>query len=119
MLQIRGRVFTDVVESSERLIAGTNRPELDIDLDPARGEGSLHGRFVLSPTACAGHWEGELAGELTNGMVRASGLARGGGGLTGSVLHVEFRQRAAHPSTPPCTTPIAYFEMTGTILTTD
>lgn len=117
MLQVRGRVFTDTVESAEPLIAGTNRPELDIDLDPARGEGSLRGRFVLTPTAAAGRWEGELAGKLANGLVRATGLARGAGELTGSVLHVEFRQVPAHPSTPPCAAPIAYFEMTGTILT--
>jgi hypothetical protein len=116
VLRIRGRVFTDVIESAEPRVAGTNKPTLDLDFDPSRGEGELRGTFTLSPTQPGGVWEGELAGSLEGGMVRAAGLARGAGRLTGAVLHVEFRQVPSHPAAPPCAEPKAFFEMTGTIL---
>lgn len=119
MLQVRGRVFTDLVESSESCVAGTNRPTLDLDFDPKRGDGRVSGRFALSPTAAGGTWEGELTGRFEGGLVRATGLARGTGRLSGGVLHVEFRQIPIHPGTPPCADPKAFFEMTGTILRPD
>jgi hypothetical protein len=119
VLQIRGRTFTDLVESSEPSVAGTNRPTLDVDLNPSRGDGRLSGRFALSPTQSGGAWEGELTGRFESGLVRAVGLARGTGRLAGAVLHVEFRQIAEHPGTPPCAEPKAFFEMTGTILKPD
>jgi hypothetical protein len=119
VLQIRGRTFTDLVESSEPSVAGTNRPTLDVDLDPSRGDGQLSGRFALSPTQPGGTWEGELTGRFESGLVRAAGLARGTGRLAGAVLHVEFRQIVKHPGTPPCADPKAFFEMTGTILRAD
>jgi hypothetical protein len=117
VLQIRGRVFTDVIESTEPRVAGTNKPTLDLDFDPSRGEGELRGTFTLSPTQPDGVWEGELSGSVEKGMVRATGLARGAGRLSGAVMHVEFRQMESHPAAPPCADPKAFFAMTGTILT--
>ena len=119
LLQIRGRTFTDVVESSDPSVAGTNRPTLDLDLDPARGDGQLRGRFVLSPSTPGGAWEGEMSGRFEAGFVRAAGLARGTGRLSGAVLQVEFRQIAKHPGAAPCADPKAFFEMSGTIFTPD
>lgn len=118
-LRIRDRTFTDLVESTEPSIAGTNRPTLDIDFEPASGTGELRGRFRLSPSGSDGAWEGELSGRFEGGMVRATGLARGTGRLTGAVLHVSYRQIPEHPRTPPCAEPKAFFEMTGTILTAE
>jgi hypothetical protein len=119
VLRIRGRTFTDLVESTEPFVAGTNRPTLDLDLEPSRGEGELHGSFALSPSRARGTWEGELSGRFEGGLVRAVGLARGTGSLVGGVLHVQFRQLPSHPGTPPCAEPKAFFEMTGTILRPD
>ena len=119
LVQIRGRTFTDLVESTEPAVAGTNRPTLDLDVDPSRGDGSVRGRFVLSPSLSGGAWEGELAGSIEGGSVRARGLARGTGRLSGAVLQVEFRQIPKHPGAPPCAEPKAFFEMSGTILTPD
>ncbi len=119
VLRIRGRTFTDLVESSEPYVAGTNRPTLNVDLDPSRGDGQLRGSFALSPSGPGGVWEGELTGRFEGGLVRAVGLARGTGRLAGAVLHVEFRQVPSHPGTPPCAEPKAFFEMTGTILRPD
>ena len=118
-LRVRDRTFTDLVESSEPYIAGTNRPTLNLDFDPARGDGVVRGRFALSPSSPGGRWEGELSGRFESGLVRAVGLACGTGPLAGSVLHVEFRQIPAHPGTPPCPEPKAFFEMAGTILRPD
>ena len=118
-LRIRGRTFTDLVESSEPSVAGTNRPTLNLEFDPSRGDGHLRGNFALSPSEPGGAWEGELTGRFEGGFVRAVGLARGTGRFTGAVLHVEFRQVPAHPGTPPCAEPKAFFELTGTILRPD
>jgi hypothetical protein len=115
-LTIRGRTFTDVVESSEPDVAGTNRPTLDIDLDPASGGGRLRGRFVLTPSKTGGTWEGELSGAFEGGLVRAAGLARGTGRLAGAVLHVDYRQVPDRTGAIPCADPKAFFEMNGTIL---
>jgi hypothetical protein len=119
MLRIRGRTFTDLVESSEPYVAGTNRPTLNLELDLSRGDGRVGGTFALSPSKPGGVWEGELTGRFEGGLVRAVGLARGVGGLAGGVLHVQFRQIPAHPGVPPCADPKAFFEMSGTILRPD
>jgi hypothetical protein len=119
VVQIRGRQFTDVVESSEPYIAGTNRPTLNLDFNPSGGDGQLRGTFALSPKDPGGAWEGELTGRFESGLVRAVGLARGTGRLAGAVLHVEFRQVPQLPGKPPCADPKAFFEMTGTILRPD
>jgi hypothetical protein len=121
VVQIRGRIFTDLVESTEPYIAGTNRPTLNLDFNPSGGDGQVRGTFALSPRDPGGVWEGELTGHFESGLVRAVGLARGTGRLTGAVLHVEFRQVAQLPGapTPPCADPKAFFEMTGTILRPD
>jgi hypothetical protein len=119
VVQIRGRQFTDLVESNEPFIAGTNRPTLNLDFNPSAGDGQVRGTFALSPKDPGGAWEGELTGHFESGLVRAVGLARGTGRLTGAVLHVEFRQVPQLPGEPPCADPKAFFEMTGTILRPD
>jgi len=113
---VTGRTFTDVVESRDQRIAGTNRPTLDIIFDPATNEGELRGRFVLQPKAVGGTWEGELGGRLIGGQVTSSGIARGTGALEGAVMRVDFQQVPAYPGTPPCENPFAFFEMKGIIL---
>ncbi len=116
MLHIRRQVFTDMVESDDPRIAGTNTPILDIDLDPQNGDGTLRGSFTLKPHGADGTWEGELEGRFVQGMGRSSGIARGAGALAGAVLRVEFQQVAAYPGRPPCENPQAFFEMNGMIL---
>ena len=116
MLHIRGRVFTDQVESQEPRLAGTNRPTLDIDFNEQTDDGELRGRFTLTPARVDGTWEGELQGQFVKGFVRSSGLARGTGALEGSVLWVEFQQVAEYPGQPPCENPKAFFTMRGMIL---
>ena len=116
MLHIRRQVFTDIVESHDPRIAGTNRPILDLDLDQQSGDGELRGSFALKPNGVDGAWEGELQGRFVKGLVISSGIARGTGALAGAVLRVEFRQVAAYPGQPPCESPKAFFEMNGMIL---
>ncbi|HLA99700.1 MAG TPA: hypothetical protein VJL34_14730 [Anaerolineales bacterium] len=118
-LQINGRVFTDKVESHDSRIAGTNMPTLNITFNPKLGEGELQGKFILTPIAFDGAWEGELHGRFVNGMVTSWGIARGSGALQGSVLSVDFQQVASYPGTPPCDEPKAFFEMRGLILEHD
>ena len=49
-------------------------------------------------------------------MVVAEGLGRGAGSLAGAVLHVAFRQLAAHPGQAPCAEPLAFFSVRGLML---
>ena len=42
-LHVRGRVFTDRVESADVCLDGTNRVTLDLDLNLADGSGTLGG----------------------------------------------------------------------------
>ncbi len=116
LVHIRQQIFTDIVESQDPRIAGTNTPVLDIDLDQQSGTGALRGTFLLKPSAGDGEWEGELQGHFDQGLVRSSGIARGTGALGGSVLQVEFRQVVTYPGEPPCESPKASFEMNGMIL---
>ena len=116
LLHIKGRVFTDLVESQDSRVAGTNRPTLDIDLNPESGDGELRGSFALKPDAVGGTWEGALQGRFVRGFVQSSGIARGTGALEGSVMRVEFQQVAAYPGQLPCESPQAFFEMQGMIL---
>jgi hypothetical protein len=85
-LHIKGQVFSDIVESQDPRIAETNKPTLDLDLNPESGEGELSGGFTLRPKTVAGTWEGQMRGRFIKGLVRASGVARGTGALEGSVL---------------------------------
>jgi len=116
LVRVSQRTFTDVVQSDERMIAGTNRPVLDLEVDPAAGTGVLSGSFLLQPTAFSGAWEGEIEGRIDQGLVRARGIARGRDGLDGMMLYVEFRQAPDSPNAvPPCQDPKAFFEMEGLI----
>ena len=115
-VRVRERLFTDVVESDDDRVAGTNEPLLDLDIDPAAGSGTVSGPFTLTPTTGSGKWVGRLTGELQGGMVVACGVARGTGSLEGSTMRVDFQQIAAHPSTSPVAEPKAFFRMSGHIL---
>jgi hypothetical protein len=115
VVHVKGRIFTDLVESTDPRLAGINRPELEIEFNPEKGEGRLAGRFELSVTA-GGAWRGELSGGFEGGMVRATGLATGSGALAGRVMQVSFRQVEKHPAQPPCAEPKAFFQMQGHIL---
>jgi hypothetical protein len=114
-VQVRGRRFRDHVESDDAHVAGVNEPVLDIDINAETGQGTVHGRFSLTPESGDGTWEGELQGGVDGGMVRASGLATGTGARRGQTLYVEFRQVPDHPVSAPCESPQAYFEMRGLI----
>jgi hypothetical protein len=115
-LRVRNRVFTDIVKSSDARVAGVNKPALDIDLNPVDGTGVLQGGFTLRPGSGSGAWEGRMQGQFRNGMVVATGLARGTGALAGAVMRVDFRQVNELPGPPACANPLAFFEMEGFIL---
>jgi|SRR5437764_106574 len=115
-MHIRQRTFTDRVESHTMAFDGTNRVTLDADIDP-RGQGTLRGVFELSLTSGDGSWKGELEGRFEGGLVVAQGIGRGGGAQEGGVVHIAYRQIAAHPGKPPIDVPLAVFDMSGVILT--
>ena len=114
-LHIRQRTFTDRVESREVAFDGTNRVTLDADIDAA-GQGTLRGVFDLRLTSGEGSWKGELAGRFENGRVVAEGIGRGRGAHEGGIVHIAYRQIAAHPGKPPIDVPLAVFDMSGVIL---
>lgn len=115
LLRIRERVFTDVVTSDDPRLTGTNQVTVSLDLDPQSGTGQLTATFVLTPSEANGAWEGELVGTL-NGMILATGLARGTGALEGAVAYLAFKQEASHPTgQPACDNPLAFYAMTGLI----
>jgi hypothetical protein len=109
---IRKRVFTDRVQSSDAAFDGTNRVVLDLDFD-AQGAGGLRGKFEMTLTNGTGTWKGEVDGHFEQGMVVAEGMARGTGAQDGAVLHIDYRQIAEHPGTPPIEKPLAVFDMKG------
>lgn len=109
---IRKRVFTDRVQSSDAAFDGTNRVVLDLDID-SKGAGGLRGKFELTLTNGSGSWNGEVEGHFEHGMVVAEGMARGSGTHEGAVLHIDYRQIAEHPGTPPVDKPLAVFDMKG------
>jgi hypothetical protein len=115
LLRIRGRVFTDIVRSSDPRLTGSNRVTVSLDLDPSAGTGQLTASFILTPEESEGAWEGEMLGSL-NGMIAATGLARGTGALSGAVAYLNFQQVASHPSGEPgCDEALAFYAMTGLI----
>jgi hypothetical protein len=115
-LHVRGRVFTDRVESADARLDGTNRVTLDLDINPADGTGTLAGTFELDLANRGGTWKGLVAGHFEGGMVVAEGIARGAGTLDHAVLHVEYRQIAQHPGRAPCAEPLAFFSLRGLML---
>jgi hypothetical protein len=112
-VHVRGRVFTDVVESSDLRFSGINRVSVEVDIDPKTGKGELRGSFTLRPSGREGAWEGEMVGEIVEGLVIARGLARGTGSLAPAVMRIEFKQLKSHPGTAPVAEPKAFFEMHG------
>jgi hypothetical protein len=114
IIHIRDRGFTDIVESDDPRIAGSNQPLLALDVDPREGSGRLWGPFEL--TANDGTWRGELSGVIEGGTVRAWGVAVGTGNFAGRMLRVDFQQVDRHPAASPCPEPKAFFRMQGYIL---
>lgn len=117
-VHIRARVFTDRVEAHDARLDGTNKVTLDLDISPADGSGVLAGTFELTLTSGAGGWRGEVRGRFEGGMVVAEGIARGSGPLAGAVLHIDYRQIKEHPAQPPVANPLAFFHITGVLLST-
>jgi hypothetical protein len=115
-LHVRGRVFTDRVESTDVSLDGTNRVTLDLDINLADGSGTLAGTFELELLSAVGSWAGAVTGHFEHGMVVAEGIARGAGAFAGAVLHVAFRQLAEHPGQSPCDQPLAFFSVRGLML---
>ena len=115
-VQVQNQIFTDIVRSSDTRIAGVNKPVLNLEFNPSDGTGSLEGSFVLQPEKAGGTWEGYMKGEILNGLVKATGLARGRGALEGLVMRVDFQQVEKIPGEAPCKNPSAYFQMEGSIL---
>ena len=115
-VHIRRRTFTDRVESRELAFDGTNRVTLDVDIDP-RGRATLRGVFELRLSSGEGSWKGELDGRIEDNLVVAQGIGRGGGAHEGGVVHIAYRQIAAHPGKPPIEVPLAVFDMSGVMLT--
>ena len=113
---VRGRVFTDRLESAAVFLDGTNRVTLDLDLNLADGSGILAGTFELELRRTVGSWTGAVTGHFEHGMVVAEGIARGAGPLAGAVLHVDFRQLAEHPGRSPCAEPLAFVSVRGLML---
>lgn len=114
-IHARDRVFTDIVESDDPRIAGINEVRLAVDLDPRDGSGSVWGSFELHPSA-GGSWRGSLTGLIVGGIVQAQGLAIGSSDWAGWVMRVDFRQVPAHPGSPPCAEPKAFFEINGRLM---
>jgi hypothetical protein len=115
IVHIRDRGFTDVLESDDARIAGSNRPLLALDFDPRAGSGRLWGPFEITVND-GGTWRGELRGVIEAGAVRAWGIAVGSGSLAGRTLRVDFQQVERHPQDAPCPEPKAFFQMQGYIL---
>jgi len=116
LVHIQGRVFTDLVDSLEPRISGTNRLTVSLDLNPETGKGSLTASFVLTPKLGKGSWTGAMSGSL-NGMITAEGLARGTGDLEGMTAYLSFQQVAEHPAgQPACDDALAYYRMAGILL---
>jgi hypothetical protein len=115
IVRCRDRVFTDVVESDDARVAGVNQPHLALDFDPRDASGRIWGSFELRP-ASGGSWVGSLTGNIVGGVVAAKGLAHGTGPHEGWVMRVDFQQVDAHPRTPPCPEPKAFFSMAGHLL---
>ena len=115
LLHIRGRVFTDIVRSSDPRLTGSNRVTVFLDLNPEAGTGQLTASFVLTPEGLDGAWEGEMLGTL-NGMISATGLATGTGALRGASAYIAFEQVGSDPSgEPACDNALAFYAMTGLI----
>jgi hypothetical protein len=112
-LHVRGRVFTDVVESSDARFAGENRVAVELDIDPKANKSELRGKFTLRPKVGDGAWEGEMLGEIVDGLVVAHGIGRGTGSLAPAVIRIDFKQLKSHPGASPVAEPKAFFEMTG------
>lgn len=115
-LQIREQGFVDWVESDDERLSGLNRLSLDLDMDPATGNGSVRGSFVFTASSGDGTWEGELVGRIEAGLVHSVGFARGTGAFAGSAVSLAWQQVGGHPSNPPCESPSAFFEMQATML---
>lgn len=115
-LIVKNRVFTDVVRSSDSLIAGTNFPDMNLDIDLETMSGKVHGTFVWQTETVDGQWEGEIVGELSDGLVKAYGLGKGTGTLDGALLRVDFQQVNELGDPPEIDEPLALYEMSGIIV---
>ncbi len=115
-VHIKDQHFSDIVESTELRMVGTNELVLDLDVEPATGRGSLRGTFALRSTSGDGSWEGELEGRLSGGVVTAVGAAKGKGAFDGAILRIDFRQVKERVGPHPCDAPKAFFDMEGFIL---
>jgi hypothetical protein len=94
IVHIRGQINTAQVVSTDARANGINVVTINLNIDPATGNGTGHGQFILDVDGMDGAWEGTFVGWLTYGVFSGRIIGHGTGDLAGQKVKSNFQQTA-------------------------
>lgn len=105
VLHMRGVRVVNLIDSENPYMAGINQLTMNVDLNPATGEGHAYGTVLLTPYAKNGTWEGRFSTQVLSTGIRGKAVGHGTGELTGMKM---FNQMSNLDPNNPCNTSEGY-----------
>jgi len=105
VMHMRGVLVVNLIESENPYLAGINRLIMNVDLDPATGEGHAYGTALLTPSAKNGTWEGRFSTHIMPTGIRGKAVIHGTGELAGMKM---FNKMSNSDPNDPCNNGAGY-----------
>jgi hypothetical protein len=105
VMHMRGVFVENLIESENPYLAGINRVYMNLDLNPATGEGHASGTVLITPFAKNGTWEGRFSTHISPNGIRGKSVVHGTGELIGMKM---FNHMLSSAPNAPCHNDIGY-----------
>jgi hypothetical protein len=99
VLHMRGVLVTNLIDSDSPYLAGTNMVNMNLDLNPATGEGHASGTVLITPIAKNGTWEGRFSTHVSPNGIQGKAVVHGTGELAGMKM---FNNMSNSDPNAPC-----------------
>jgi hypothetical protein len=105
VMHMRGVPLVNLLESESPYLAGTNTVNMNLDLNPATGEGHAYGTVLLAPFAKNGTWEGRWSTHVSPTGIQGKAVVHGTGELAGMKM---FNNMSNSDPNDPCDNSVGY-----------
>lgn len=100
IVHMRGIVTTNIDVTNNGYDTGSASMVMNIDMDPATGNGHGYGTFTIYPSAYDGTWSGSWSSHISPDGLRGSATGHGTGELEGLSI---FNNMSSTNPNDPCT----------------
>lgn len=105
VLHMRGFLVENLIVSESPYLAGINRVNANMDMNPATGEGHVYGKVLITPFDKDGTWEGQFSTHVSPDGIQGWAVVHGTGELSGLK---QFNNISNSDPNNPCHTDAGY-----------